>query len=186
MVAVLVGDDVALGEWPALRAEAALEVLEEAEVEVDLPVERTVEGALRRRRVAARGVCGAGEEHGLGGGVLPTALLELAGPVRLDAVGEADDAAVGARVRIGASTALLRALHAGNFGLLLLWRGDGVGIEPHVGGVDAEQHGDDGDDESDTATTGDDRPGHPTTAATILDLAGVESCVGIKHSFTSV
>ena len=48
MMAVFVGNDITLGERTALRAKAALEVLEEGEVEVDLLIERAIEGALRR------------------------------------------------------------------------------------------------------------------------------------------
>ena len=45
MMAVLVGDDVGLGERAALRAERLVQLLEEAEVDVDHLVGRTVERA---------------------------------------------------------------------------------------------------------------------------------------------
>src|SRR5438094_10204544 len=47
VVAVLVGDDVPLGERAALRAEALRQFLEEAQVEVDLLVLRAIERAHR-------------------------------------------------------------------------------------------------------------------------------------------
>ena len=55
VVAVLVGDHVALGERPALGAEPRPQLVEEAEVEVDELVGRAVE----RARVAARGAAAA-------------------------------------------------------------------------------------------------------------------------------
>ena len=53
VVAVLVGDDVHLGERAALGAELRLELVEEAEVEVDRLVERAVERADRAGGAAA-------------------------------------------------------------------------------------------------------------------------------------
>ena len=50
VVAVLVGEDVRLGERPALGAELGLELVEEAEVDVDVTVVRTVERPDRGRR----------------------------------------------------------------------------------------------------------------------------------------
>ena len=53
VVPVLVGQYVRLREWPAASAELRLQLIEEAEVDVDVRVVRTVERAGRRRRRAA-------------------------------------------------------------------------------------------------------------------------------------
>ncbi len=55
VVAVLVRDHVGDREVAALRAEARLELIEEAKVEVDLLVGRAVERARRRRCRSAAG-----------------------------------------------------------------------------------------------------------------------------------
>ena len=56
MVAVLVGDHVALGERPALGAELVVQLVEEAEVEIDVLVGRAVERPDLGRRGAAAGL----------------------------------------------------------------------------------------------------------------------------------
>ncbi len=53
VVAVLVREDVRLGERPAACAELRLQLVEEAEVDVDVAIARAVERAGRRRRRAA-------------------------------------------------------------------------------------------------------------------------------------
>src|SRR5688572_8772181 len=108
---VLVRDDVALRERPALRAKA-LHVAEEADVEIDLLIERAVERAHRRARGAALRLHLPGEEDRLRGLVARAAPSELVRPVLLDAVHEADDAAVVAGVRVRAGLALGRGLLA--------------------------------------------------------------------------
>ena len=65
VVADLVRQDVRLGEL-AGRAEASLQLVVEAEVDVDLLVERAVEGAGGGLAVAAAGLHGVAEEHQLG------------------------------------------------------------------------------------------------------------------------
>ena len=55
VVPVLVGDHVRLGERAALRAEPVVQLLVEAEVDVDLLVDRAVERADVGRRGAAPG-----------------------------------------------------------------------------------------------------------------------------------
>jgi DNA-binding transcriptional regulator YbjK len=66
VMAVLVGDDVGLGERAALGAELAAELVEEAEVEVDVAVAGTVERAGIGAGDAAGGAGLAGEERQLG------------------------------------------------------------------------------------------------------------------------
>src|SRR5215208_1049489 len=99
VVTVLVGEHVSLSEGAAGRAEAVAQVVEETEVDVDLLVQGAVEGADVRARDAAARVGRAGEEDGLGDCVVPAVALELIRPVGLEAVPDADDAAVLARVR---------------------------------------------------------------------------------------
>ena len=61
VVAVLVGDHVGLRERSAARPELVAEVVEEPEVDVDVPVARAVEGPDVRVRRAAPGADGAVE-----------------------------------------------------------------------------------------------------------------------------
>src|SRR5207245_6806243 len=94
VMAVLVRDDVALRERAALRAETLLQFLKEADVEVDLLVVRTVEGTHRGLGETARALRVPGVNHRLRRQVRLAAARELATPIFLDAVDEADDAAV--------------------------------------------------------------------------------------------
>ena len=108
VVAVLVRDHVRLGERRLAGAEARLELVEEAEVDVDELVARAVEGAdLGGGRPAGR-LHLVGEEDGVDVRVLLAAALEDAVPELLRAVDDADDEAVLALVRVGARPALLR------------------------------------------------------------------------------
>src|SRR6185503_17827247 len=94
VMTVFVRDDVALGERAALRAELRLQLIEEADVEIDLLVIRAIERTGGRAGRAARRLRVSGEEHGRGwvvrGGAPP---VELVAPVPLHAVDEAHDAA---------------------------------------------------------------------------------------------
>ena len=106
MVAVLVGDDVHLRERTALRAEPRLELVVEAEIDVDRLVQRAVERPDRARRAAAGGVDCFAED-------LDTRLLELTlvgvgfGPVGVQALDRTEQTAVlpGVRVRAGLALA---------------------------------------------------------------------------------
>src|SRR6201999_4548859 len=66
VVAVLVGQHIGLGEGTAARSELGLEILEEAEVDVDVAIARAVERAGGGRGSAAGGCDLAAEETGLG------------------------------------------------------------------------------------------------------------------------
>ena len=107
MVAVLVRHDISLGQRPALRAETLLELVVEPQVQVDMRIERTVERPDGRRGGPAGRVHAAVEEHGIGRLVGGSTLGECVGPVVLDAVDEANDAAVLALVGVLAGLALL-------------------------------------------------------------------------------
>src|SRR5262249_11381183 len=99
VVTVLVCDDVALGEGPTLRSKARLQLLEEAEVQVDVLVARAVEGAfIGLGHAAAAGLGSLRKQDRLGQTVALAHLLESVTPVLLDAVHEADDATVAAGV----------------------------------------------------------------------------------------
>ena len=102
---VLVRQDVRLRERTALGPEPSLQLLEEPEVDVDLLVRGAVEGAHVRGRRPATGAGGSGEEHGHGGAVS----LDRAGPIGLDAVHGADQAAVAALLGVLAGLALVDA-----------------------------------------------------------------------------
>src|SRR2546422_4660905 len=67
VVAVLVGHDISLRERPALRAEALGQILEEAQVEIDLLVIGAIEGSARGLREAARTLRRARVQDGLRG-----------------------------------------------------------------------------------------------------------------------
>src|SRR5215213_357495 len=103
MVTVLVREHVRLGERSAARAEPGAEVVEEAEVDVHVLVDRAVERADIAARAAAARVRRAREEDGL----RDLVLRERLRPVALHAVDDADDPAVLSRVRVGAGAAAL-------------------------------------------------------------------------------
>src|SRR5581483_1301980 len=103
VVAVLVREDVGLRERARARSEARAQLVEEAEVDVDLLVDGAVERPDVGRRLAAAARGRTGEEHRLRRRVAG----KRAAPVGLDAVDVADDPAVLARVRTGAARALL-------------------------------------------------------------------------------
>src|SRR4029079_12813703 len=89
------------------RAETRRELVEEPEIDVDELVRGAVERADLGGRDAASGVHLAGEEDGVDVRVLLPAPLEHPVPELLDAVHDADDAAVLALVRVLAGPALL-------------------------------------------------------------------------------
>src|SRR5438309_8759 len=107
VVAVLVGDDVALREGPALRAEALRQLLEEADVEIDLLVVGAVERTHRSLGEPAGALRRVGVEDGLRREIRVASARELVAPILLDAVDETDDAAIVALVRVGPGLAVL-------------------------------------------------------------------------------
>ena len=109
VVAVLVRDHVGLDERRVLRAEL-LQLVEEAEVDVDELVRWAVERADLGAGGAAARVDLVGEEDGVDVLVLLPAPREDLVPELLDAVHDGDDAAVLALVRVLARLALLRDL----------------------------------------------------------------------------
>lgn len=105
VVAVFMGQHVGLGEGASLRSEAGLQFIEEREVQVNQLVAGTVERASGGRRITAGALGRAGIKDGLGIGVLVPAVGKFAGPVILDAVDVAYDAAVFPRIGIRAGLA---------------------------------------------------------------------------------
>src|SRR5438309_5551043 len=105
VVSDLVGDDVRLGKIAA-AAEMRLHLAEEAQVEIHLPIVRTIERAARGGRTAARRLHGAGEEDESRSLVLATRPPERGVPDVLglaeDRAHEVDALVVGAAVRRGA------------------------------------------------------------------------------------
>ena len=170
VVAVLVAAHVWRRERSALGAEPRLELVEEVEVDVDGPVGRAVEGADLRAGEAAAGLHRAGEEHGLRRPIGPVAPLEGVRPERLQAVDDADDAAVLARVRIllGPAVAdrLARRLAGERLLVELLERPRAATA---AGRVDAEEQRDDDDDQAEPAAA--DREPTPTDGAATADIA---------------
>src|SRR3954447_16718809 len=97
VVAVLVGQHVGVDERATFGAEPGLQVVEEAQVDVDQLVARAVEGPRAAGRATAGGLHGAGEEHRVGG--LVGGAQRLA-PVVLDRVDVGDDRALDGVVRV--------------------------------------------------------------------------------------
>src|SRR5438876_367993 len=85
---------ITFGQRSATGSELRLQVLEEPQVEIDLFVFRAVERADLRGSHAASRRDLVGEDHGLGGLVLPAALFELVLPELLHAVHITHDPAV--------------------------------------------------------------------------------------------
>ena len=108
MVAVLVREDVRLGERPAARAELRLELVEEAEVDVDVAVARAVERPGRRATPAPQPVWIAAVEEPRPRRLVAAqrAFDQYAWTLLIDG----DDAAVLALVRVLPGPALLREL----------------------------------------------------------------------------
>src|SRR5512135_1923354 len=170
-MSVLVRDDVALREGTALGTELGAQVLEEQDVEIHLPVVRTVEGTHRRLRGAARGVPVLAEEDGRRGRIGLALLRELVAPELLHAIHEADDAAVVALVRLRAGLTIAR-------GRSVLDRPaprrvDGL---EDAGRIDAEEQRRDEDDDPDPPAA-DEHRSTEAAAADILDLRGVERAI---------
>ena len=103
---ILVSKDVRLCERPAARAELRLQLIEEAEVDVDVAIARAVERPGRRGRRPTAGLDAAVEEP-RSRPFVPTKRLR---PVRLHAVDHGHDAAVIALVRVLPGLAGLREL----------------------------------------------------------------------------
>ncbi len=78
-MADFVGDDIGLGEV-SRGAEAALHILEERKIDVDLPVGRTIKGTHRRLRHAAGRLHDSREQDQGGGIVLPAHGLKFFSP----------------------------------------------------------------------------------------------------------
>src|SRR5687767_2125435 len=81
--------------------------MEEAQVNVNLPVLRAVEWPHCGAGIATAGLGCAGEEHKLGRGIGLAPASELIGPISLDAIDEAHRAAVRTSISISARPALL-------------------------------------------------------------------------------
>ena len=165
MMAVLVRDDVALRKRAAPRAEARAQLVEEREVEVHLAVTRTVEGAFGRARDPAARIDCAGVDDGVRRKIGVPAPVELRAPVLLDAVDKADDAAVGAPVRVRSRAALLHGRHA-----LDRTRRDVSGEW-----IDAEEERGDEDEQADPAAPDQDRTAHAASPPCVLDLRRIEA-----------
>ena len=174
MVAVLVREDVGLRERPAPGAELRLELVEEAEVDVDVAVARAVEGPRGRRGRAAAGLDAVVEEARS----RRLVAAERAAPVGLDAVDHGDGPAVLALVRVRPRLALLCDL-AGR----LTGRADGLAgeraeiAETAAAAQEDEREQDDDRDDPAAAAEGDGHPAGQTArplAAVVLDLRGVE------------
>ena len=169
-MAVLVREHVRLRERPALGAEARLELVEEAEVDVDLLVGGAVERPDLRARVAAARLHRVRVEDRLRGRVAAHGAV----PVGLDAVDVGDDPAV---------LPLVRVRHrSGSPGPSV----DGAPVEtdcpsrlpsPPAPLPPAEHDVEDEDDEADDAepaAAGEDGPAHAAAATHVGDLGWVE------------
>ena len=89
-MADLVGDHIGLREL-AGRAEAACQLVEEAEIEIDALIGRAIEGTHRCLADAALGPRGVAEQHELGLAILPAHLAEDITPYVFGALEHARD-----------------------------------------------------------------------------------------------
>ncbi len=174
VVAVLMCDHVGLRERRRPDSEAGLELVEEAEVDVDELVARAVERADLRARQAAAGLHPVGEEDRVHERVAPAAPLEDAVPELLHAVDHGDDPAVLPPIRILAGTARLRDL-ARRVALA-----DGLVVErgklaqAPAAGEERDQQVDDDAGKAEAAAA-DREPATHAAAADVRHLAGVET-----------
>ena len=169
MVAVLVREHVGLRKRPALGAEPRLQLVEEAEIDVDLLVGRAVERADLRARVAAPRLHRVGVEDRLRGRVAAHRGL----PVGLDAVDVGDDPAVLPLVCVSACLAVLAECRrrAGRDRLAV------EAPEPAGAATPREDHVEDEDHEADDpepTAAGEHGPAHAAAATYVRDLRGVE------------
>src|SRR5262249_33784646 len=146
VVSVLVRDDIRVGKLAALRAETRMQLVEEADIQVDLLVGRAVEGAVGGLRQTTLGLGRARIQDRVRRRVLDAAVRQLVTPVRLDAVDDAYDQTVRAGIRIGAGAALLgdarsRHLHA------VVASGGAVGRDAIGRGETTAEHVDGDDDQ---------------------------------------
>src|SRR5581483_5022279 len=162
-------------------AEAVVQLLIEAEVDVDVLVGRAVERADVGGRGPAAGGGRPGEEHRVGGTVGPPVGAEPARPVRLHAVDVGDDAAVLplVRIRAGGAVELRRGAAAPG--------ADGAPVEAAVRAAaraaeEVEEQHDDRPDDAEPAAAEDDGAAHadPAGAAAVLHLRGVEPSSGAE------
>src|SRR4051794_22642747 len=176
VVAVFVRDDVGLRERSAGRAEPGAQLVEEAEVEIDVTIRRAVERPDIGRGIAAAGLDLVGEQARLRRLVGLAGLVELAGPELLHAVDDADDSAVGACVGVGAGAAL-----GSKIARRLPVRAEAAASAPA-----REQYDDCDDQADDPAASADGEPAArnageaPTGTAFVIDLRRVELRVGAE------
>ena len=175
-MAEFVGHDVGLGQPRVRRSVPGLELLEEADVEVDGFVRGAVEGAGLGAGGSARGGGRAGEEHeiglfvcGAGGGG------KRAAPVGVQGLGGGDHPALGVLVRVFAGLARFdeRGLVSGG----LTPRGAQV-----VRNLPRQEKVDDGPDESEAADAG----GRHRSAPANLDSRGIQLNVVVHGHVVSI
>ncbi len=170
VVAVFVGDDVALRQRPAAGAEARAQLLEEVEVEVDELVERAVERAAgRASRCRSRSVV-APENRTVSTGwyVSPDAANSSVQYFWI-AVDVAEDPAVVALVGVLAGLAV-----GGERGALRAGHRAGFEERAEIVRVAAEQRVGEQQDEADRAAATDGEAAAAAHAAAVGDLAGIE------------
>ena len=184
VVAVLVGEDVGLGERPASGPELRLELGEEAEIDVHPVIARAVERADRGGGRAAAGLHLAREEQGLGRRIPRS---ELRRPVRLDAVDVGDDPAFLLVIGVGSRAARLGQLASRTASeRLVIEPADVAQTASAREWIDAQQQRDHHHDQPDSAPADRHRaaaqPTSPTAArsSAVVDLGGVEAGVFAK------
>src|SRR5215470_492253 len=170
VMADLVGDDVGLGEV-AGSAELVAQVTVERQIDVDLVVAGTVEGADRRLGEAARRLRGAAEQHELGLLVAPAHLAEELAP-RVLGVGEDDRDEVAQLLVPGRPLLLLHARRGPGAALV-------SSLEDHAR-IDAEVHGDEHEQQgSDAAADG--GPTADRHATAVLDVVTASAQLPSHH-----
>src|SRR5512138_955706 len=178
-MAVLMRKHIRLGERTALGAKASLQFIEEVEVQIDLLVVRTIEwphGAAGSSTGSLRVPC---EKNRIGECVLAPTAGKFIGPKRLDAVDEANDAAVLAGVRVGPGLALrlqivdsARVLRSGD--LLPTIR------SCRAGQIPAQQHEQDGEDQAQSSTPDSDGCPCSPAATPVLHLRRIQTGIPVE------
>src|SRR5581483_11462612 len=171
VVPVLVREHVRLGHRPPPRTQLRLQLVEEAEVDVDVAVVRAVERPHGRGGGAAAGLDRVGEEARARGLVVAQRLR----PVRLHAVDDGDDAAVVAPVRVLPRAALRLQLARGRARSDRLVRQPAQLAEPAAAAEEDEQQQHDEPDQPAASADRHRHAGDPAPAAVVLDLRGVEA-----------
>src|SRR5690348_1354354 len=101
-------DDIRIRKWATPRAEAGVQLVEKAQVKVDLLIDRTIERAIRGLGQSATRLGLARVEDGVSRAIRYATPRELGVPVSLHAVDNAHYEAIGPGICVSTGVAVLR------------------------------------------------------------------------------